>query len=215
MYRIGLRGSRLSRIQAQNLMARLDVKYDFIYYETKGDKDKATPIDRVENTDFFTDTIDRALIAGKIDFAVHSAKDLPDELLPELCVAFKSAAPDVTDSLVSALSEGLYALRRGSVVGTSSFRRKEQLLRLRNDLVTKPIRGTIEERLQKLNNGDYDAIIVATVAMKRLGLENLITEVLPIDIFEPHPDQGCLAVVALKNRPDIKKLFVALAGERI
>jgi len=215
MYKVGLRSSRLSRIQAQLLMSRLNVEYEFIYYETAGDRDKATPIERVESTDFFTDEIDRALLSGEIDFAIHSAKDLPEPLPPQLYAAFKSASPDVTDSLVSKSRRALYNLPAGSVVGTSSRRRREQLLKLRGDLLTAPMRGTIEERIEKLDKSRYDAIIVATIALKRLGFENRITEVLPVHIFEPHPEQGRLAVVALDSHRDVQKMFAKLEGEVI
>ena len=152
----------------------------------------------------FTRELDYAVISGKADIAVHSAKDLPEKLNPELEVIALYEAFDKTDSLVSRNHLKLMDLPKGSSVGTSSPLRKAELLKLRPDLEVKGIRGCIEERVAMVKNGEIDALIVATCALKRLGLENEIAEILP---FETHPMQGRIAVTAKKGREDLKKLF--------
>lgn len=212
MLRVGIRDSRLSQIQAKLLLNYLDIEYELFLYKTKGDIDKKTPLELVENSDFFTDILDEALIKKQIDIAIHSAKDLPQNLPEGLKVIFKTESPDKSDALVSRQYKDIFELEAGAIIGTSSRRRREQLKAIRPDLLTKSLRGTIEERLVQLDKGDYDAIIVATIALKRLGLAHRITQVLPLDLFDPHPEQGRLAVVAREDRTDLIKLFSQFKG---
>ncbi|MDR3260847.1 MAG: uroporphyrinogen-III C-methyltransferase [Tannerella sp.] len=154
--------------------------------------------------DFFTRELDERLIRNKADIAVHSAKDLPYPLPSELELFALFEALDQTDALVSKDSLTLAQLPLGAKVGTSSSKRKNELLKNRPDLEVVGIRGTIGERLAQLDNGLIDALIVATCALKRLGLESRIAEILP---FQTHPLQGHLAIVGRKDRPEIKALF--------
>jgi hydroxymethylbilane synthase len=192
MWKLGTRKSRLAVKQVEEFTKYFpSEKFEIVYFETAGDIDKTTPISGVEGSDFFTDTIDRALLDGEIDLAVHSAKDLPDKLPNGIKVAFVTESIDPNDVLVSKNNLKLNELPKGAKVGTSSQRRKEQLINIRNDLQVLDIRGNIDERLEKLDKGEYDAIILAGAGLKRLGLENRVTEVLT---FSPHPMQGRLAV---------------------
>lgn len=190
MWRIGTRSSRLAIKQVEEFTGYFpDEKFEVVFFDTSGDIDKTTPISSIEGSDFFTDTIDSALLDGEIDLAVHSAKDLSDKLPEGITVAFMTKSIYPHDVLVGALP-------LGARVGTSSQRRKEQLEKYRPDLQILDIRGNIEERLEELDRGEYDAIVVAGAGLIRLGLENRITQVLP---FNPHPLQGRLAVTVRED----------------
>ena len=191
--RIGTRGSRLALAQIGEVVAMIpDVKYEVSVYNTKGDLDKNTPIDGVAGSDFFTDVIDKALLDKKIDLAVHSAKDLPEKVDDGLEIAVFTKPIDSRDVLVSKNNLKLSELVSGSRIGTSSYRRKKQIQMYRKDLSILDIRGNVDERLNKLDSGEYEAIVVARAALIRLGLENRATEILP---FGTAWGQGSLALV--------------------
>ncbi len=188
------------------------VKFEIKTYETTGDKDKITPISNIEGTDFFTDAIDEALLNGEIDFAVHSAKDLPDVIPEGLTVACITESIDPYDVLVvRAGLEHLGSLDKlpyGTRIGTSSTRRKEQLKKYRSDFQIVDIRGNIEERLRLLDSqNSLDAIVIAAAGLIRLGLENRISQRIPFEILQPHPLQGCLAVVVKESDEELVNLF--------
>jgi len=130
-----------------------------------------------------------------IDFAVHSAKDLPDTLKEGLVIAAQTKSIDPYDALVSQNGLKLAELPQGARIGTSSIRRKTQLSRYRDDFDIVDIRGNIEERLEKLDNGNLDGIVIAACALVRLGLESRIAQRIPFEILKPHPLQGALAIV--------------------
>ncbi len=173
--------------------------FEVVTFQTRGDRDKTTPLFFTEGSDFFTGEIDAALRAGEIEAAVHSAKDIPQKMSPDLCVAAltKSVYPD--DCLVSRGNVPLEELPSGSIVGTSSRNRKEALRRFRHDLVLKDIRGNVDERIQQLQHGDFDAIVVAGAALIRLELEHMIAQAIPPEIIKPHPLQGRLAIQVRKQ----------------
>lgn len=187
-----------------------DFKYEIVVFSTTGDIDKQIPISEIEGTDFFTDTIEKALLKGEIDIAVHSAKDLPDKIPDGLIVADITKSIDPYDVLVvkkglkyKSLSELPYKAK----IGTSSQRRKEQLKKYRNDFVIVDIRGNIEERIEKLDtSSDLDAIIIAAAGLVRLGLEDRITQRIPFKILAPHPLQGCLAIETREDNYEIINL---------
>ncbi|MFH1854696.1 MAG: hydroxymethylbilane synthase [Candidatus Omnitrophota bacterium] len=213
--RVGTRKSPLALKQAEEALVGLkkfysDAEFDIIAIDTYGDKDKNTPISEIEGTDFFTREIDRALLRGEIDIAVHSAKDLPDSLTEGLEVLFITETIDPYDCSVSKSGLKLNELPHGARIGTSSQRRKTQLKKYRDDFQIMDIRGNIEERLEKLNNSDFDAIVIAAAGLMRLGLANKITQRIPFNILRPHPLQGSLAVVAKKNNIDLIKSFKVL-----
>jgi len=180
---------------------------EVITYNTTGDMDKKTPLPEMEDTNFFTDIIDRALIMDDIDCAVHSAKDLPDKLSAGLKIAVLTEAIDLSDALVSKNDLKLNELPKGARIGASSIRRKEQLKKFRSDFHPVDIRGNVDDRLKKFELSELDGLIVAASALIRLGLENRIAERLPIEIFKPHPLQGSLAVVVRKDDYETEKIF--------
>lgn len=211
------RTSPLARIQVEEALdtlaaacggTRPDVQVHFL--ESLGDKDKKRSLlDGSAPADFFTRELDDALRRKEADFAVHSAKDLADPLPSDMELIAILPGADPTDSLVcrSGVGPTLEQLPRGAKIGTSSPLRKQELLGLRPDLEVAGIRGTIEERLAQTDQGDYDAVIVATCALKRLSLAHRIDQVLP---FATHPLQGHLAVTALKGRADLRQLWAAV-----
>ncbi len=203
---VGTRKSKLALIQVKEILDTLSAGeegkslFTIIPLETAGDKDKHSALEKLEGTDFFTDGLDWALLQGRIDLAVHSAKDLPDPLPEGLRVVWRTRAIDPADVLVSRTGQRLLELPAGSLVGTSSRRRREQVLALRPELTIKSLRGNVDERLAKLDRGEYDGIIVAAAALIRLGEQERITERLK---FSTPPGQGSLAVVVCEDDEEL------------
>lgn len=206
--RVIARGSRLSRLQVEEVFKNFpELAYEIKYLESYGDKNQQISLLNGEApADIFTRELDDAIRQGDADIAIHSAKDLPYPLPEDLEVIALFPAFDTTDSLVSRNHKKLAELPAGSIIGTSSPLRKKGLNELRPDLTIKGIRGCIEERVQQVKDGKYDAAIVATCALKRLGMEDEIAEVLP---FPTHPLQGFLAVTAKKGSQDLKQAFAS------
>lgn len=203
-FRIGTRRSPLALRQVIEAVSYLrefypDLRTKTVCIDTYGDKDKTTPISAIEGTDFFTREIDEALLRNEIDFAVHSAKDLPDKIPYGLYIAAITKSIDPYDVLVSKNNLKLDELPHGAKIGASSQRRKAQLKAYRNDFKILDIRGNIQERLKILQETELEAIIVAGCALMRLGLEHKITERISFEILRPHPLQGSLAIVARKK----------------
>ncbi len=183
---------------------RPDLHFDVVATESFGDRHKDISLLNVA-ADFFTRELDEALLLGTADLAVHSAKDLPYPLHPDLEVECLTAAKDNSDSLVSRNALTLSQLEKGSRVGTSSKTRQSELAKLRPDLQIVDVRGTIQERLNLISTNQIDALVVATCALQRLDLQHLIAERLP---FRTHPLQGHLAVVAKKAKhSEFSQLF--------
>ena len=175
--------------------------------QSYGDKNKDISLLGNTISDIFTRELDKAILEGKADIAVHSAKDLPYPLPMGIEVYALFEAFDKTDALVSKNKQTLSSLPKGAKIGTSSAIRKSELLTYAPILQIVSIRGTIEERLAFVDNGNIDALIVASCALKRLGLENRITEILP---FETHPLQGNLALVGKSGNENIKEHILHL-----
>ena len=191
--RIISRQSRLALLQVEELVKEAGITdYELIKTTSYGDRHKEVSLmDEGLAQDFFTRELDEALLEGRADIAVHSAKDLPNPLPDGIELLALTEGKDPSDSLVARDGLTLATLPAGSKVGTSSAQRKEELLKVRPDLVVVPIRGTIEERIAQVDSGAVDALIVATCALDRLGLSHRATERLP---FKTHPLQGKLAV---------------------
>ena len=206
--RVIARGSRLSRLQVEEVFKNFpELAYEIKYLESYGDKNQQISLLNGEApADIFTRELDDAIRQEDADIAIHSAKDLPYPLPEDIEVIALFPAFDTTDSLVSRDHKKLAELPAGSIIGTSSPLRKKGLNELRPDLTIKGIRGCIEERVQQVKDGKYDAAIVATCALKRLGMEDEIAEVLP---FPTHPLQGFLAVTAKKGSQDLKQAFAS------
>lgn len=208
------RNSPLSLLQVEETerllkAAGVEMDLNVITTESYGDMHKELSLMHPAlPSDFFTRELDAALLDGTADVAVHSAKDLPYPLPAGIEVIALTAAGDKSDSLVARDGLTLATLPAGSKVGTSSSQRKAELLQLRSDLTVVPIRGTIGERVKQVEDGKVDALIVATCALKRLGIERLATERLP---FVTHPLQGNLAVTAAVTVSDeIREAFARI-----
>lgn len=202
---IGARPSPLSLKQVDEVRAAFPLlDFEVITYQTRGDRDKLTPFAEIEGSDFFTRQLEDALLKREIDVAVHSAKDLEENLPKGLTIAAITASVSPYECLVSRENRLLDELAPGSRVGTSSYKRKAALLRYRGDFEVSDLRGNIEERLFQLDAGKFDALIVAHAALIRLGLQDRIAEIISPRIIAPHPLQGSLA---LQVRSDNKRLI--------
>lgn len=202
------RSSPLSLLQVKEVFSYLPrQEYDLITLAAFGDKNKHISLmDAGVAEDFFTRELDATLLNEQADIAVHSAKDLPYPLPLGLELYCLTRAKDKSDSLVSRNNLILSQLPAGARIGTSSLKRKTELLKLRSDLTVVSIRGTIEERIAQVDSGFIDALIVATCALQRLGLEARIAEILP---FKSHALQGNLAIVGKAKKPALKAIFSA------
>ena len=189
---IGTRGSPLALAQANQVRGRLAAAHaldaDAITLEvirTTGDRIHDRPLTEAGGKGLFTKEIEEALIAGAIDLAVHSAKDMPTILPPGLRIAGVLEREDARDVFISRKAKTLGELPRGARVGTASLRRQALVKQLRPDLIVVPMRGNVETRLRKLDAGEVDATVLALAGMKRLGLTDAATAVLPIEEFLP------------------------------
>ena len=210
--RLGTRASALARWQAQWVAGRLrenHVEVELISIATTGDRQQG-PIDLIggRGQGIFTKEIQRALLEGRIDLAVHSLKDLPTGETPGLALAAVPERGPVADVLVG--PRGLQNLPPKTVIGTGSLRRRAQLLHVRPDLEMKDVRGNVETRLRKLEQGDYDALVLAEAGLRRLGFERHIADMLPLDLMLPAVGQGALALETRADDRATRKIVVSL-----
>ena len=195
--RIGSRGSQLALWQANHISALLrasghEVEIEIIH--TTGDKITDVALAKVGTKGMFTKEIEEALAAGHVDLAVHSLKDLPTELPKGFEIAAITERQDPRDAFCSRHYSKIEDLPKGARVGTSSLRRQAQLKAIRPDLDVHPLRGNVDTRLRKLEQGDYDAIILASAGLKRLGKTELIKQIIPAEIMCPAAGQGALGI---------------------
>jgi len=191
---IGSRGSALALWQARWAAARLETAGHQARIEiirTTGDRITGVALSKVGSKGLFTKELEEALLARTIDLAVHSLKDLPTELAEGLVIGAVPEREDPRDVLVG---RRLNDLARGARVGTSSLRRAAQLRALRPDLVIESVRGNVDTRVRKLDEGRYDALVLAAAGLRRLGLEARIDETLPVEVMCPAAGQGALAI---------------------
>ncbi|MFL6796510.1 MAG: hydroxymethylbilane synthase [Xanthobacteraceae bacterium] len=228
--RLGTRGSPLALAQSRMVCDAISGMHDLppgsIAIEvirTTGDRIRDRPLSEVGGKGLFTKEIDEALIAGDIDLAVHSAKDMPTVLPRDLVIAAVLPREDPCDVFISRQSTMLQALPQGARVGTASLRRQALVRRARPDLRVEPMRGNVETRLRKLDAGEVDATLLALAGLKRLGLHREATAVLPVDEFPPAVGQGIIAIVARADDAHTNALLhgvnhaetaTALAAER-
>ncbi len=199
---IGTRASKLALVQTNQIRdaliaahAGLEVRLEHI--TTRGDIILDRPLNAIGDKGLFITEIEDAMRAGRVDIAVHSAKDLPSELPSDMVLAALLPRADPRDALISLHGESLLELPRGARVGTSSLRRACQLRNLRPDLWIEDLRGNVDTRLRKLHDGQYDAIVLAAAGLERLGLLNEISEFLdPSEIMIPAVAQGIIGVEA-------------------
>ncbi len=203
---IGTRGSKLALTQTKLVaemleMAWPDLVCEIEIFKTQGDKSQeaGTPLPEIGGKGLFTAELESALREKRIDLAVHSLKDLPVEDAPGLIVGAIPEREDERDVIVSHSGDGIDELPPGAVVGTSSLRRQSQILFHRPDLVVKSIRGNVDTRIQKVMSKEYDAAILAASGIIRLGIEEKITEYLPLSMMLPAPGQGALGIQCRSN----------------
>jgi hydroxymethylbilane synthase len=195
---LGTRGSPLALAQAHKMASALEVANrwpaNFVQIqviETTGDKVQDRPLAEIGGKQLWTKELDRALMEKEVDFCVHSLKDVEAIRPREISIAAVRPRGDVLDRLVGA--DSIDALKQGAVVGTSSPRRKAQLLSLRPDLTVVPFRGNVQTRLAKLEAGEVDATLLAGAGLRRLGINNIGTP-LPLDVILPAPTQAVIAI---------------------
>ena len=196
---IGSRGSKLALWQAnwvksqlENLHSNADISIRVI--TTSGDKIKDVPLSKIGGKGLFVKEIEEALLAKEIDLAVHSMKDVPIEIPPELEISIITKRENPLDALISKNGKKLADLPQGATIGTSSLRRSSQLLNHRNDFKIHPLRGNVDTRLKKVEEGKYDAILLASAGLNRLGWSNRITEEISHEIIIPAMGQGALGI---------------------
>ena len=238
--RVGTRSSALALWQAHYVVARLrelapDARIQIVEIASAGDEVTDLPLADlvarghanggagrdlwntagvpgagIEGTGFFTATLERALLDGRVDVAVHSYKDLPVEVTGGLAIAAVPPRGPVADALCARPGETVESLPRGATVGTCSARREAQLRALRPDLDIRPVRGNVPTRLRTLDTGRLDAVVLAKAGLVRLGLEGAITQVLSMRSMLPAPAQGALAVQVRSGELELAPLLAGL-----
>lgn len=191
---IGSRGSKLALWQANHIqghLERLGHECRIEVITTTGDRFQSGPLKEVGNKGLFTKEIEEALLDGRVDLAVHSLKDMPNELPDGLKIVATPPREDVRDAIIG---HKLDELPQGARVGTGSLRRMAQLKALRSDLHVEGIRGNVDTRLRKLDEGQFDSIVLAAAGLNRLGWADRIAELLPVEVMCPAAGQGCLAI---------------------
>lgn len=197
--RIGTRGSALALWQARHVEALIRAQPDappveLVRIRTEGDVRTDVPLWQIGGRAFFTKEIDKALLAGEVDIAVHSLKDLSTVLESGIELAAALVREDPRDALISRSGARLAELPGGARVGTSSLRRRAFLARARPDAVLLELRGNVPTRIERLKQGEYDAIILAVAGLRRLGLDQHISELLSEEVFPPAVSQGAIGV---------------------
>jgi hydroxymethylbilane synthase len=199
--RIGTRGSPLALAQAREVQVRLEaahgpgrLAFEVRTIKTSGDRIQDRPLSEAGGKGLFTKEIEEALLAGEVDIAVHSAKDMPTQLPAGLTLAAFLPREDVRDALICAKAASLAGLPAGAVVATSSLRRQAQVKHLRPDLVVIPMRGNVETRLRKLAEGAADATLLAMAGLNRLGLADCAAAPVPVEQILPAVAQGTIGV---------------------
>jgi len=216
LLRIGARGSRLARWQADYVADALRAAHPGLTvrvdtFRTAGDRDRATPLAHLPGMGFFVKELEQALLAGEVDLAVHSLKDVPTQVPAGLAVA--AAVPeraDPRDCLVSPAGLTLGALPQGATVGTSSPRRRAMLLAARPDLAMTDLRGNVETRLRKLADGDCDATVLAAAGLERLGAMDARAAPLATDAVVPAAGQGALGLEHRADDAAVRALVAAV-----
>lgn len=212
MIRVGTRASTLALAQARQVAAGLEAAgaaVEVVPMRTEGDRLAEARLAVVGGKGLFVRELETALLEGRVDLAVHSLKDLPAELPAGLCLAAFPEREDARDVLVARAAADVGGLAPGAVVGTSSPRRRAILLSLRPDLAVEPIRGNVDTRLRRLEEGRWDAVVLAAAGLRRLGLQPAHASPLDLAVFVPAVGQG---VLALEARADDREIVRSLAG---
>ena len=212
---IGTRGSALALQQTQMAVDALhaawpDVRVEVIEIRTTGDRIQDVPLAKIGDKGLFVKEIEEALLDGRIDWAVHSVKDLPSELPAGLRIGVLAARSDPRDALVARSGLRMATQPQKAVIGTSSLRRRAQLLHWRPDLVIVPLRGNVDTRLRKLETEGLDAIVVAAAGLMRMGWAGRISDIIPPEISLPAVGQGALGIEMRSADEDAYTIFQPL-----
>ncbi|MCJ7510324.1 MAG: hydroxymethylbilane synthase [Dehalococcoidia bacterium] len=212
---IGTRGSRLARAQAEaarGMLSFLHPDRDWLLREirSEGDVRRQASLASIGGRGVFVKALEDKLLAGEIDLAVHSLKDMPTQLTTGLKIGAVLPREDARDALVSRGGLTLDDLPSGAVVGSGSARRRAQLLAYRSDLVVQDVRGNVDTRLRKLSSGGYDAMILAAAALIRLQRTSAISQWLPLTLMLPAVGQGALAVEVRESDEEVRELVQPL-----
>jgi hydroxymethylbilane synthase len=205
---IGSRGSQLALWQARHIAAKLNVETRIEIIKTTGDKIQDVPLSQVGGKGLFTKEIEEALLDHRIDLAVHSLKDMPSELPPGLILAAIPEREDPRDALIGT------PLKDGARVGTSSLRRCVQLKAMHRGVSIETLRGNIDTRIRKLDEGQYDTIVLAAAGLRRLGWADRISELIPVDVMIPAVGQGALAIETRDDDGDAQRIAHTLDHQR-
>ncbi|KKM76893.1 hypothetical protein LCGC14_1375530 [marine sediment metagenome] len=215
---IGTRGSKLALWQANYIQAMLEekanVKSELKIIKTKGDKILDVALSKLGDKGLFVKEIENALLDESVDIAVHSMKDLPTELPEGLEIMASPPREDNRDAFVSLEYNSVDELEKGAVVGSSSLRRKAQLLAMRPDVEVKEIRGNVDTRLKKLESGEYQAILMAYAGLKRLGFTEHIKQIFEQSEMLPAVGQGAIAIEARSDDEDVRQALNKLNDEK-
>ncbi|MHB8601920.1 MAG: hydroxymethylbilane synthase [Nitrosotalea sp.] len=209
-YLIGTRGSLLSLTQTNWVVSELKNKspqteFEIMTIKTQGDTD-ARPLFTINQKGIFEKEIDRAVAEKKVDFAVHSLKDIPADLPEDLVLACVPKREEANDVFISSDGSTLDTIKKGALVGTSSLRRAVQITRVRPDVIVKPIRGNIETRIRKVHDGEFDGVVLAQAGISRLNLDVKFQR-LSMDTFPPSPGQGALGIVSRRDSSSLIELL--------
>ncbi len=213
--RIGTRKSKLALWQANYVASKLkkhspDIEIEFVKITTKGDKILDVPLAKVGGKGLFVKEIEEAMLRNEIDIAVHSLKDVPTYFPEGLGLVAITKREDPRDAFLSVKYNSIEEMPEGAVLGTSSLRRKAQILEKRKDLVIKDLRGNVDTRIRKLEEGQYDGIILAYAGLKRLGLENKVKQIFEPDYMIPAVAQGFLGIEARLDDEETKRIVSVL-----
>jgi len=208
--RIGTRGSQLALFQAnwvkdELIQAHPDLKVSLIKIKTTGDKIQDAPLAKIGGKGLFVKEIEKALIQRKIDLAVHSIKDVPTQFPKGLHLSVITKREDPRDVFISREGKTLRELPQGARIGTSSLRRQAQLLHYRSDFELVPLRGNLDTRLKKLKTMNLDGIVLALAGLKRLGLEEKVTQIISTDVSLPAIGQGALGIETRQDDREIEE----------
>jgi hydroxymethylbilane synthase len=215
--RIGSRGSPLALAQAHETRARLMAAHDLPEsafsieaITTSGDRIQDRPLSEAGGKGLFTKEIEDALLAGRIDIAVHSSKDMPTVLPEGLALSAFLPREDARDAFIGTSAKSIMELPEGAAIGSSSLRRQALILRMRPDLKVVTFRGNVQTRLRKLHEGIADGTILAIAGLNRLGLQSVVTDLMPLEKFPTAPGQGAICIESRVGDTRVEEMLAAI-----
>jgi hydroxymethylbilane synthase len=215
--RIGTRGSPLALAQANETRQRLmeahglpDEAFKIEVIATSGDRIQDRPLSEAGGKGLFTKELEEALLSARIDIAVHSSKDMPTQLPAGLELSAFLPREDARDGFIGKAAATIAALPHGATVGSSSLRRQALIRRMRPDIAVVMFRGNVQTRLRKLDEGIVDGTILAHAGLRRLGITDVITDLLPLDVFPPAPGQGAICIESRAGDANTRALVEAI-----